>query len=525
VSILLLLGNGNSGTGGLSTRQQFGDEAELWFDGQDVDSSVVSGGYQQTNNLCPPEDAWDHFVTDDDDYAVSEDYSPLGLTQYYGEDAELLDQDDDDQVYPDVDYQLISVVAAANQPPEDAWDWTVDETVVEATPTGYAQFTIEPQIEDPWEWWVTEDDDYVTPDDQQLAGIATYFGEDAELLDQDDDDQVIVDSQPQLQGDCVIEDGWDWWSQEDDDYAVSENYAPEGVLQYYGEDAELADQDDDDQVNVDAYALVDANPVICLEDPYDHWPTEDDDYVVIDDYALVENLNPVEDAYDHFVTDDDDQVDVVEFTLISVATTALQYFGEDAEQFDEVLELVAFAGGYQQQDVEPQIEDPWDWFVTDDDDWVIPDDYQLASTATYFGEDAELLDQDDDDQVTIDSQPTLQGDAPIEDGWDWWSQEDDDQVDAVELPQPAVLNPLLCVEDAYDHFLTDDADEYYVADDYEFPATLVVLLAGVAFGAGISFGSITGPIPQGPYLYDPRFFNNSNAWTSYRTGSGIGVWG
>jgi hypothetical protein len=392
---------------GPQPNQFFGDEAELWFDGQDPDHALVGGGYQQQDAPPPLEDAWDHFAQDDDEQVIVDELSLVSpitaTTSYYGEDAELADQDEDDYL----------VVDGPVSTPDD------------------------PVFADVWEHFLTEDDDQVILPDDPTDGITQYYGEEAELADQEDDDQVVVDSQPTLQGDAPIEDGFDWWAQ------------------------------------------------------------EDDDYVVIDDYALVENLSPVEDAWDHWVTDDDDQVDVAEFALISVALTTLQYYGEDAENADSDF---------------------------DDVEWQARDTDVLAADVPpqFFGDDAELETQEGDEPLIFDDQISVPDVLAIEDGWDHFSDGDDqDTAPADDYQSAAPLSQL--VEDAWDHWLTDE-DDYTIVDDYEFPTSFSAFLTGMAIAGGLSFGTCLGMMPVVFQQYDPRFFNGSNAWLGYRTSSGGGIY-
>jgi hypothetical protein len=354
-----------------------------------------------------------------------------------------------------------------------------------------------------------------------------YYGEDAELETQDDDEQVDPAADYQLvENLSPVDDAWDHFTTDGDDYAVSDDYAfienlspvddpwdhwptddddqvdvvefqIPGVAAYYGEDAELFDQDDDDQVVVDSQPQLQGDAPI--EDGWDWWSQDDDDHAdQLDDYALVENLNPVEDAWDHFAQDDDEQVDVAEFQLQSVALTTLQYYGEDAELLDQ-----------------------------DDDDQAYPDLDRLGADffapPQYFGDDAELEIQDGDEWAPVDEQVSFPDALGFDDPW-YHFADDADEFTQDEYQAAVAGSALLCAEDAYDHWPTDDADEYYVADDFELPATFTALIGGVAFGASFSLGTLVGPVPQPTYRYDKRFFNGSNAWLGFRTASGGGVW-
>lgn len=518
----------------LPPSQFFGDEAELWFDGnQDADQISVSSGGQQQTLAQLFDDPWDHFTTDDDDqvdvveFRLVENLIPVeDAWQHW-----LTDEDD---------YVVLDEYAAVDNNPvitlEDAWDWSIDESVVEATPAGFQQADVLPQIEDAWQHWDFEqaDDDYLIVDDYALASVALatpYYGEDAELLDQEDDEQLQFEDQVSFPNDAPIDDGWSWLTQDDDDQALGDDYALVENLSPVEDGWDWLTQDDDEQVSVDEFKLVDNNPTICLEDPWD-WAQDEDDYAVIDDYALVENLSPVEDGYDHWITDDDDQVNVDAHVLVDVQTFQLQYFGEDAELAD---------------------------LDQDDDEWVsrLADVVGASFFAPpqFFGEDAELEVQETDESFILDEQISSADAQGPEDGWDHFGGEagDDDTApgDDYQSPVPpqlfddpwdhftdddewmaldetpgiiVVVNPLLSAEDAWDHFITDDSDEYVVVDDYQGSIFIFAILGGVAISGGLSYGTGVGPTPRPTYRYDPRFFNASNAWLGFKTSSGGGIW-
>lgn len=504
---------------------------------------------------------------------------------YYGEDAELADQGDEDQ--PIVDEYIVGAPDALqpqltfdwfiqdeddysvedgaqqadNSPPEpeDAWDhFSIDESELVVVPSGYLQGDLDVlSIDDPWEWWLAEDDDYAVIDDFALvdfANTAAIAEDAADHFLTDEDDYVVVDDYTLVENLSPVEDAWDHWTTDDDDYAVSENYSSDSVTQYYGEDAEQLAQEDDDQVIVFEFASVDNNPALCLEDAADHWPTEDDDYVVLDDYALVENLGPVEDAWDHFVGDDDEQADVSEFALLSVPVTTVQYYGEDAEcadadqdddewlvrtadmlgatlaqVFDDAWDYWAadedestFSDDYTNGIIVAANDDAWDHFTVDDEALPPSDDYQ--NTSIIAVEDAwNHWAVDDDEPVPIDEavQPVLA--RQVEDAWDHWFAEANEEIVLDEVQSTAV-SLLPCPDDPWDHFPTTDDDRYDVVDDYELRTFATLNLVGVSFSGSFALGTLVLLTPRGPYQYDPRFYNGSNAWLGYRTASGGGIW-
>ena len=125
--------------------QFFGDEAELWFDGnQDAELVISTGGYQ-TQDIQPQiEDAWDHFTTDDDDqvdvveFQLKENLSPV-------EDPWDWFVTDDDDYAVSEDYAFIENIISI----PDAWDWATDDAWDHtgfALPTAYQQVDVQPQI-------------------------------------------------------------------------------------------------------------------------------------------------------------------------------------------------------------------------------------------------------------------------------------------------------------------------------------------------------------------------------------------
>lgn len=505
--------------------QYYGEDAELADEA--IDPIAFGNGYQQADlDVLPIEDAWEWWLTEEDDYTVVDDYA------------------------------LVDLVLATQ--PEDAWDhfssdddeyFPSDNYVADGLATYYGEDA---------EQLAQEDDDYAVSDNYAPEGLAAYYGEDAELAPQEDDEQVDVAEFALIENLSPVEDAWDHFAQEDDEYAVSENYSPDGVTQYYGDDAEQLAQEDDEQVVVLEFASVDSNPVICVEDAADHWPTEDDDYVVLDDYALIENLAPIEDAWDHFAQDDDEQADVNEFALVSVPLTSLQYYGEDAETADadqDDDEWLARTADVLGETLAQVFDDGADVWTQDEDDYSIVDDYALVENLSPVEDAWDHFAQDDDEQVVVlehvlvDSNPVIcvedaadhwsteddelspidevqssTASAPIEDAWDHWAPDIEEQLPLEEAQPAAPVALLPCPDDAWDHWPTTDDSDYYVADDYELRTFSTLTLSGVSFSGSFALGTLVLPVPKGPYQYDPRFYNGSNAWLGYRSASGGGIW-
>jgi hypothetical protein len=123
------------------------------------------------------------------------------------------------------------------------------------------------------------------------------------------------------------------------------------------------------------------------------------------------------------------------------------------------------------------VEDQWDWANTDDDDYVVIDDYavvDLVMNQSLNIEDAYdwfPADPDDETYQFLDTDsvgPTLviPFSMPPEDPWDHTQAEDDWAIPddyALISVLPTMQVP---VADAWDHFSTDD-DDYAVTDDYQ----------------------------------------------------------
>ncbi len=524
MSILLLLAQ--SGSGGLNTPQYFGDEAEHWD--EDLDFTFVGGSYQQADVQPQIEDAWDHFVTDDDDqvldesYQGSQDSAPVftdGWDHFQAEDDEQAPLDDSQQ-------SVVTVV-----PPQyygDEAEQLVDDAEVVYFGGSYQQADIQPQIEDPWDWFVTDDDDWLLPDDYALASVAIatsqYYGEDAELLDQEDDDQVILPNDP-----------------------------TDSVATYYGEDAELIDQDDDEQVNVDAYALVDNNPVITLEDAWDWFPAEDDEQPLSDDYLGIGDTLPqyYGETAEQLDQDDDEQVWLDDVQLINVVSTVTQYYGEDAELLDQDddEQWCVDESNVQNATLAQSFDDPWDYWPTDDDEQSPTDDYLNANPITaedawdhfatdddeWFSSDDYANDvsicvedpwdhfaTDDDEQWPVDEaqQPLIAG-AIFDEAWDWTDDADEFWPLDETLGASIAVVPVIAAEDSFDWF-SQEADDYYVDDDYGLinfsPPVVILTLNGVGFSFCVAWGMVLQlRMYRSP---DPRRWNASNAWLGYRNGGG-----
>ncbi len=438
----------------------------------DPETSSAPSGFQQLDLQPQIEDAWDHWVTDDDDYVVIDDYAiidVLASSQYYGEDAELLDQDDDVPIVDD------ALSLPGDAPIEDGWDWSAQD----------------------------DDEQPALPEEALAPSLATYYGEDAELLDQDDDDQVLLYNDP-----------------------------TDGVAAYYGEDAELTEQDDDPSLVSDDYPGTQDGPSSVFGDEaWDWFVTDDDDYLVIDDFQNVPlTVQPLqyfgEDAEAADLDADDDEWTTRDEANVQIPSLA-QSFDDpwDWSVIDE--DDWALPDDYALVDNSSPVEDPWDW-SQDDDEQAPLDDFQQAlviAPPQYFGEDAELLDQDDDEQAPLDALLTAESPLAPDDPWDHFVTDEDDYAVSEDW-QPAFVSLLLNIEDAWDHWPTDDADDYFVVDDCLFPAVFFLPMQGIGVSICVAWGVANVNTPrtttttQYPYGYD-----NSNAWLWYRSADGGGVFG
>ena len=458
---------------------------------RDVPAQVSETDYDWLDESAEG-DAWT--LIEAQSSGVIADRVTSGAAQYYGEDAELLDEVLNLEPVPSGRQN------SDNFPPvyfEEPWDWGTDDAWGNASipfNAGYQQsdtaIASAPRFEDAW-----EDED---PDDF----FADDFGNDDADLPQndvwdhwptDEDDYAVEDSfilltNPGPQP-ITVEDGWtEHWPTDDDDYFIVDEYAlaPNPLLSL--EDPWLPAFDDgadlEDEYwwieNETDYRLVDNNPVIDVEDAFDHFVTDDDDYVVIDDYALVTlvpgALLTVEDAFDHFVTDDDDYVVIDDYALVTLLI-APSMPPEDA--FDHLVtddaDAFVVPDDYTIVDVAPSlavpVDDAWDWNTTDDDDYVVIDDYASVNNTPLVAEDAFdhfVTDPDDEAYQALDAdQVSVPQPAAIEDSVDHWTQNADDEewvfrdADAV-----APLAGLNTPTDGWDHFLTDE-DEWVVPEDYQ----------------------------------------------------------
>lgn len=169
----------------------------------------------------------------------------------------------------------------------------------------------------------------------------------------------------------------------------------------------------------------------------------------------------------------------------NVSTSATQqYYGEDAELYDEALETQQFVTSFQQVDNLTQLtqQDPWDWFQEiDDDEWITRDTDPLGGGNAYAAsqpfEEYNEWDEDPDD-FFADDFGNDDADQLRSDEWFLW---DADEVDDWSVVDDGYLGfnfqapTPITVEDAWDYGAQDE-DDYAVPDDYTVPDNNPVII-------------------------------------------------
>jgi hypothetical protein len=417
----------------------------------------------------PVADAWDHFVTDDDEWPAGvEDFANAYEPQIEDGWTEHCPTDDDDYLVVD-DYALQTNVGPTPITVEDPWDWEQgdDDYAVSDDPVGTDNNPLL-NSEDPT-WWDEEPD--------QDDGTAH------------DLDEVCPDNNPII----ILEDGWaEHWPTDDDDYVVVDDYAIVDVIPVITLNIEdgwdFFSQDPDDELflvlNTDPVGTsVIVAPSMPVEDPTD-WTQDDDHYATPDDYAIVDVAQslqvPVEDVGD-WTQDDDD------------------YFVDDGyQQFNNTPIVVEDAWDWatQETEEEPSLEtdpvaapqamafdDAWDW--TQDDDEQLPLFDALMPPQAMAFDDAWDWTQDDEEALAFFNTDTLAPAPPAiaEDAWDW-SQDDGDSETMFagdQQPVDTFVPPSQFTDEAWDWF-------YESAEDNE-----------------QDFAVTDGPLPLNVYLFNPNW--------------------
>lgn len=391
-----------------------------FFDNDDgFDRVIILNGYLQADNgLIPKDLEWDWFQEIDDDLWQHLDYSPVGPNallgqpvqdawdweqggddptpiaagyqqadaprprQYYGEDAELFDENLEPVAIP------VSFQQGDNAPParqffedyqdwdehpreffaddfgnddapspqsEDVWDFSHDDAAFDACsiPNGYQQLDAGPPVlpipfddawdwsdqdasaEDPWQQIIDDDDDAVGPNNIQAPAIADGWNWDDQDDATDDSWQLIIDDDDDAIQAGVIsavqytEDAADFWTQEsDDDTFASLDLDPVGAGLGVAASMPVEDpfepaQDADDE----EWTARDADPVgpdaataVPFDDAWD-WSLEDDEQF-IDDAIVGPNLVTIpcnNDGWDWHSEDGyDEHATVIELIIESI---------------------------------------------------------------------------------------------------------------------------------------------------------------------------------------------------------------
>lgn len=517
---------------------------------------------QDWNDECGDNESW--ALVEDQSSVVVPDVTTNTTAQYYGDGAELADEaidhaqfattyqqadntpplgssnldepfdwfqeiDDDEWVFRDTDVLGANVIATIAQPGEDIWE---DEDPDDFFADDFGNDDADLPQNDPWDHWPTDEDDYAVEDSYiYLNNVGPsvltvedgwdqeHFGtEDADV--QWTEDGYENDPNPLLS----LEDGWqaafDDFPDQNDEFWWIENETD--------------------------YALIDNNPVIDIEDAWDHWLTDDDDYVVIDDYAL-QDANIVgfiapEDAFDWYPNDPDDELflaldtDPVGPTLVIQVSTPPEDPWDWTQAEDDYVTPDDYAIIDAVVNVQLPVDDAWNHFVTDDDDYIVTDDYVYVNNAPITVEDPTDWSQDADDEEWVfrdSDQVSVPQQAAIDDPWDWSQDADDELVfaqglDPVTTPQPAA------VEDAWDHFGTDP-DDWALPDDYALVTAVVPpsqftdeawdWFYEPAEDNDMDFAVDSASLPTNVYVYDPNFevYMPQRNWVAMWLPTGMGT--
>ena len=273
---------------------------------------------------------------------------------------------------------------------------------------------------------------------------------------------IQLDVQPQI---ADVDTDWSEDSGENDAWTGVEaqsgiiipNVATNSATQYYGEDAELADEALDPVAFAGGYQTIDATSF--FDDPSD-WDEDPDDFFA-DDFGNDDADPPAADAWDWNVTDDDDYVVIDDFINLNLQAPSPitvedawdpQFFGEEPDQPDGTANDLDAVGPNNNPVI--GLEDPFDplfddvLFAEDDSWWItVAGDYPLIDVATV-------------------------GTITIEDAWDHFAQDPDDEAYYVLDSDPIPPNTAQLAEDPWDWFVTDD-DDYAVSEDYAQPPDIL----------------------------------------------------
>lgn len=372
----------------------------------------------------PASDDWDWSAEEPDaDERDALGTEPVGpdAPQYFSEDADVFDVDLDDDDWLTRDTDAIGTDGTQMVAPDD-WDWWGEETLPDAIEIGY-----------------------------QNSDAPQYFGETADQWDHDldDDDWLARDSDPVGAGgaQAVAPDEWDWSAEEpDQDFREALGTDPVGASspQYFGETADQWDHDLDDEI----WAVLGNDPVgrdgipVAQPDPWD-WSAEEpeDDlraFMDVDPVGLGAAGVPAFDPWDWAAEEPEDDLRAFLDTT-PVGASAVQYFGEAADQWDHDIDDDSWHG--RDSDIVGKNASPfpfpdvWDWSAEEPED-----DIRIAI---------------ENQQVGANGVPSL-----FADGWDWFSEDGMDVAGESEVSGPVRQDGgIVFAEPLIDWSDTGDADD------------------------------------------------------------------
>lgn len=275
-----------------------------------------------------------------------------------------------------------------------------------------------------------------------------------------------ADLQPQI-ADVEV----DWLSEASDDAAwtgiedqsapVGASVSPPTAAQYFGEEAENLDETLDVLVSPTSYQQADVNiPAGYADSTYD-WDEEPDDFFA-DDFGNDDADPPVADPWDWGQEDEVtlifnsyQQQDLQAPSPITVEDPwDPQFFGEEPDQIDGTTTDLDAVG----PDNNPIITAPDAWETAFDDGVEATDDsWWIALTGDHAYIDVATV-----DRITI------------EDGYDHFTQDPDDELFQVLDTDPTYSNNTQLPEDAFDHF-PNEGDDYAVPEDYQQPPDVLAI--------------------------------------------------
>jgi hypothetical protein len=462
-----------------------------------------------TTSYGPTDDwPWDEDIGDEDGTDPSA-FLNINDTTFYGA------ADDwpwDEDIGDDQDLnEILGVPAAAGSllGPEDAWPHD-DEVEVSFSSEGYQQIDLQPQIEDAWphddevpDETGLVDDTYLNINDTTFYGVADDWPWDENVGDDDgtDPSAFLNINDTTFYG---VTDDWPWDEDVGDDQDLNEILSvPAAVVSPLGpEDAWPHDDEVEVSFSSEGYQQIDLQPQ--LDDAWPHDDEVPDELGLIDDTYFNINDTTFYGAADDWPWDEDVGDDQDFNEILSVPAAAGPPLGpEDAWPHDDEVEVSFSSEGYQQTNLQPQLEDAWSWDddVGDDfdldqilgagiagsvlavyqDEWDFTSDeveivsssegYQqsdIAVSATIVVEDPFYEDPDGEDwELVILDFPNFEIDPPPADPWDF-SVDDvgdafEDLFEGASLATNVVTNSLFIFQDEWDYD-SDNVDHVVISE-------------------------------------------------------------